>query len=137
MKIINLIPILFLVSICFSCEYQELDIFKVKNSTDKPIEVSFTVLPENQPPYGDPINDLDTILPPMSTVELYEQLGGIICTFCTIEKLKEEEWNIDSLLITIDDTVVYSKFANYEYWKFRADKSVGRYSLEITNELLD
>jgi len=137
MKILKLIPILLFCFMCVSCEYLEVNIYKVKNTSDKPIHIEFTVLPENQPPYGDSISNIDTIIPPLSIVELYSQEGGIVCTTCTIEKLKEEEWNIDSLLITIDDTVEYSKFKNYEYWKFRADKSVGHYTLEITDELLD
>ncbi len=122
---------------CVSCEYLEVNIYKVKNTSDKPIYIEFTVLPENQPPYGDTISSIDTIIPPLSIVELYSQEGGIVCTTCTIEKHKEEEWNIDSLLITIDDTVDYYKFKKYEYWKFKADKSVGYYTLDITNELLD
>ena len=134
-RILHILSIIFLFICCISCDYVEMNTYQVKNEFHKPIRVRH-ILVESQPIYADSIHDIDTIIPVMGSVVLYEREGGIICATCKAEDHRDQYWDIDSLYIIIDDTLTFTKFSFSDYWDFTANKSRGCYTLKINEEKL-
>lgn len=112
-----------------SCEYEEHFTYSVSNELDRPVRVSFYNTGEGYNRYEN--SDIDTLLGTMNTIVIYEESGGLIGITQNAEDHRAIYWDIDSLRITLNDSIVFDKFSNSVYWSFSSDDADGEYFLVI------
>ena len=77
--------------------------------------------------------DIDTLVDPQKKIVLFLRSGGVVCggNRCNCNIQEDTPWRMDSLIITIDDTLRYTRFGNRDYWVFRSENTDGYYDLII------
>lgn len=127
---IKYLCVLFTFLFC-SCEYEESISFDIQNGLEHPIKIEFSPLLNSTNSLGYKNRRLDTIINSNESLLIYQESGGIVCATCDAKDRRTEKWNIDSLLITVNDTIQFTKFNNSRFWDFTSDRANAYYRLFI------